>query len=84
MFAWHAHGGTPLIALQGLGFDRIYSDANMFVVAPYASGKTQYEWFFSSDPENNPDLIFFDDVRACLKKQYDGLFQVENETVGVL
>lgn len=73
MFVWHGWGGTPQSAMDTTGI-HYYQSENFILVAPYAAGhpnpEAQYEWFFASSPANNPDLIVFDDIIACLNQQY--------------
>ncbi len=57
MFVWHGWGGTPQSAMDTAGIN-FYQRENFILVSPFAAGhpnpEAQYEWFFTSNPNNNP------------------------------
>lgn len=65
IFAWHWLGGSSRQIVEYMGLDVWAQDLGFIVIAPDASGDEDYEWAFLDGPEDNPDALFFDDMRAC-------------------
>lgn len=68
-FSWHWLGGTGQQTLSWMPYDEQAVSAGNIVVAP-DSCCSPYEWLYSEGPEDNADLILFDDIRACLYQQF--------------
>lgn len=68
VFGWHWLGGTAKQAVRYLGVGEL-ADEGAIVVAPQ-SCCSPYEWNFLTEPQDNVDLAFFDDLLACLDDQY--------------
>ena len=70
IFAWHSLGGFPPDALAIIA---PYA-TNAIIVAP-SNGGAQYAWNTGDDvypnPEDNPDIILFDDILSCLVQTYN-------------
>lgn len=69
VFAWHWLGGNADQIVEWLYFDREADERGMIVVAP-ESCCGAFEWLFLAGPEDNEDLILFDDTLSCLYEQY--------------
>ena len=69
IFAWHWLGGSAQQIVNYMDYEQLVADENVIVVAPSSDG-SPYEWHSTSQPQNNVDLAFFDDMVACLYDQY--------------
>jgi predicted esterase len=70
LFAWHWLGGTASQAIRYMELEEITEGDNVIVVVPDSDG-SQFEWHIINDPDDNPDLVLFDDLLSCLWQQYD-------------
>lgn len=70
LFAWHWLGGTATQAIRYMELEEIVGDDNVIIVAP-RSDDSQFEWHFLEGPDDNPDLLLFDDLLSCLWQEYD-------------
>jgi poly(3-hydroxybutyrate) depolymerase len=68
VFTWHWLGGEADQILEYAEFDAL-PDEGAIVISPVSSG-SQFEWAFLSDPEDNIDLQFFEDMLSCVHAQY--------------
>lgn len=69
LFAWHWLGGTASQIVDQFGLAAVANSEGVIVVAP-DSCCDEFEWQFTSPPEDNVDLAVFDDALACLSEQY--------------
>ena len=69
VFLWHWLGGTASQALQTFRYGQLPEDEGVIVVAP-SSCCDPFEWQFMTPPEENVDLVFFDDLLTCLDEQF--------------
>jgi len=69
IFAWHWLGGSAQQVVNYMDYEDLVAEHGMIVVAPSSDGSA-YEWHSTDLPTNNVDLIFFDDMVACLYDQY--------------
>lgn len=70
LFAWHWLGGTGSQAIRYMELEELMEGEDVIVVAPRSSD-SDFEWAFLQGPEDNPDLLLFDDLLSCLWQQYD-------------
>lgn len=76
LFLWHWLGGSATQALRVFDYNRLPEDEGIIVVAPESCCDT-FEWQFMTPPEDNVDLVFFDDLLSCLDQQ----FQIDRDRV---
>lgn len=69
IFAWHWLGGTAAGIARTLGLDDLAEEQGVVVIAPESDG-SPYEWHFLDDPQDNPDLLLFEDLLACAHDQW--------------
>lgn len=69
LFAWHWLGGSAGDLVRTMGLDELAEEEGVIVVAPSSDGST-FEWHFLDAPEDNPDLLLFEDLLACLYDQF--------------
>ncbi len=67
IFAWHWLEGGPLALLLTTGLSNL---SDVILVAPFASGDAPFAWNTTAPPQNNPDLVLFDDLLACIDQQF--------------
>ena len=70
VFAWHWMGGQADQIVDWLDLDEMAREEGFVLVAPASNGST-FEWGFLLPPDDNPDLLFFEDMLSCLWQQYD-------------
>ncbi|NOY27758.1 MAG: hypothetical protein GXP62_17990 [Oligoflexia bacterium] len=70
IFAWHWLGGTASGIVRSLDLNNLSQDQGVIVLAPNSDGSV-FEWHFLDDPQDNPDLLLFEDLLACVSQQYD-------------
>ena len=72
VFVWHWLGGSAPEMLAASGFEARAEQDGVIVVAPESRRLPLTEWeFTNANPAANPDVIFFDDMLACLTEQYN-------------
>ncbi len=69
LFAWHWLGGSASDILRYLELRSLAEAEGVVVIAPDSDGY-MYEWRFSMPPEDNPDLLLFEDLLACAHAQW--------------
>lgn len=69
VFAWHWLGGTADAIIDTLNLEERVESDGAIVVSPVSSGSA-FEWEFLSEPEDNIDLQFFEDMLSCIHEQY--------------
>jgi predicted esterase len=69
IFAWHWLGGTAQQVVNYMDYEQLVADEGVIVVAPTSDG-SPYEWHVSDQPDDNIDIVFFDDMVSCLYDQY--------------
>lgn len=68
LFGWHWLEGNPYSLLFATGLS---NRNDLIVVAPFSTGSERFHWHVDQTPEDNPDLILFDDMLRCLEQQFD-------------
>ncbi len=69
LFAWHWLGGNADAIVGALDLEDRVENEGVIVVSPVSSGSA-FEWEFLSDPEDNIDLQFFEDMLSCIHEQF--------------
>jgi hypothetical protein len=69
LFAWHSLNATPQDIMMWTGIEATYASDGYIIVAPYSCCAS--EWVIGGNVSQNPDVILFDDVLACLIQQYN-------------
>lgn len=70
LFAWYPLGGSVSWMVNALDLEEYAELHDTIVVVPEASGKQTFEWYFLSEPTDNPDLTFYDELRTCLYREH--------------
>jgi poly(3-hydroxybutyrate) depolymerase len=69
LFVWHPLGGTAKQMISYLDLESLAEDRGVIVVAPDADAASLFDWNFLDTPDDNYDLVLFDDLRTCAARE---------------